>query len=96
MSELRVAPEELMAMANNIAEKAEEMSELIKKLDAKIETVKSGWDGMSANAMYNSYVGMRESLQQFPQVILGIASQAQTAAKVYDETDSELASALQG
>jgi len=96
MSELRVAPEELMAMANTIAEKAEEMSDLLKKLDTKIETVKASWDGMSANAMYNSYVGMRESLQQFPQVVLGIAGQAQTAAKVYDETDSELAKALNG
>lgn len=95
MSELRVSPEELMKLANDVAAKAEEMSLKVKALDDKIETVKANYDGMAANAFYNSYVGMRETLQQFPQAVLGVAQQAQNAAKIYDETDSELAKALQ-
>ena len=96
MSDLRVTPEELMSMANDVAGKAEQLADMIKQLDDKVETVKANFDGMSANAFYNSYVSMRETLQQFPEAVLGVASQAQTAAKVYDETDSELASALKG
>lgn len=96
MSELRVSPEELMQYANDVAKKAEDLSVLVKSLDDKIEVVKANFDGMAANAFYNSYVTMRETLQQFPAAVEGIAKQAQNAAAIYDETDTQLAQALQG
>lgn len=94
MAALRVTPEELMALANKIASKAEELNKLCTTLDQKVQTVADSWDGMAANAFYHSYVMMQDAVHTFPQVVQAIASSAQAAAKAYDTTDSELASAM--
>lgn len=96
MAGLTVTPEELMNLANQVAEKAEELNNLATNLDTRIEAVANSWSGMSSNAYYNSYVEMQEAVHQFPQVVQAIASSAQAAAKAYDDTDAELARAFKG
>ena len=96
MASLRVTPEDLMNMGNQIASKAAELEQLCKSLDGKVETVANSTSGMASNAFYNSYASMQEAVHSFPQVVQAIASSAQGAAKVYDATDSGLAEAYGG
>ena len=88
---LRVTPEELMALANKIADLAEQLNNEVKVLDGKIESVSEAWTGISSNAFYNNYVEMQPALHSYAEVVQGIASVAQTAAKAYDSTDEEIA-----
>ncbi len=81
MAELLVTPEELMNLGNKVAQEAEAMSELIKKLDTKVQNVNNSWSGMASTAFYNSYVQMQKALKDFPKVVQAIAGSAQGAAK---------------
>lgn len=96
MAALNVTPQELMDLANKIASKAEEMNNLCKNLDSKVETVGNSWSGMAANSLYNSYVNMQEAIHSFPKVVQAIANSAQVAAIAYDERDAALAEAYKG
>lgn len=94
MATLRVTPEELMELANQIAQNAEDLNGLATSLDKKVEDVTDSWKGMSSNAYYNKYVEMQEALHKFPEVVQGIASSAQGAATVYDQTDEQIKQAM--
>ncbi len=92
MAELKVTPEDLMKLGNQIAEKAELLNTKVSQLDKKIESVASAWTGISSNAFYNSYVEAQPALHSFAQILQQIAGVAQTAAKAYDDVDVQLAS----
>lgn len=96
MAELKVTPEELMRLGNQIAEKALELNTKVSKLDGRIESVASAWTGISSNAFYNKYVEMQPALHSFAQILQQIAGVAQTAAKAYDDVDVQLASNFSG
>lgn len=96
MANILITPEELMQEANQMVQKSVDLSSLLQSLDGKIETIAAAWDGLAQNAFYNTYQGMREQIQAFPEAVQGIGIQAQAAAKAFDETDSALAQAFSG
>ena len=91
MADLKVTPEELMKLGNEIAGKAEELNKKVSELDGKIETISGVWTGISSNAFYNSYVNLQPTLHSFAQILQQIAQVAQSSAKAYDDIDVALA-----
>jgi len=96
MAALRITPEDLMNLSNQVVQKAEELSGILSTLDGKVEIINNAWDGLASNSFYNSYVGMRDTLSKFPEIVNGIGAQGQAAAKAFDDTDAELASGFAG
>ena len=93
---LTVTPEDLMNLANQIAQYAQDMNDQVKVLDSKIDAVSTSWTGISSNTFYNKYVEMQPTLHAYAEVVQAIANVAQTAAKAYDDTDVELSEQMKG
>lgn len=96
MATIRVTPETLEQQGSELVNHAGDLSDILAKVDGKINEIIDGWDGLAQDAFYDLYVNMKESLDKFPEIVKSLGSAAQGAAKAFSQMDEELSNNFKG
>ncbi len=92
MAGIRVTPEELNSQGNDLIKFAGELDDILKSVDAKINEITEGWDGLAQDAYFDMYGTMKESLDQFPVLVNSLGEATVSAAEAFNEVDEQLQS----
>lgn len=95
MASIRVTPEELSTQGGDLIGYAGELSDILSQIDAKINEIIGGWDGLAQDAYFDMYTTMKESLNQFPTLVESLGQATQGAAEAFSTVDSELQGSFQ-
>lgn len=93
---ITITPQELETSATNFNTKADEIRDILQFLQTEVNNLESTWDGAAQDQFFASYSEMQTTLNQFPEVLDGIAAQLNAVAQTLRETDEALASQLAG
>lgn len=93
---ITITPEELRTSARNFKLKSDEISDTLRFLLNEVHNLESTWDGAAQDQFFAQYNELQTPLNQFPEILQGIASQLEAVAQTLEETDSALASQLAG
>lgn len=96
MADIKVNPEELEGMGNEVVGYSEEISDILSKLQSKVDQICDAWDGLAQDAFLASYEEMKEALNTFPEIVNGIGQQTIGAAQAFAATDEGLQSSFNG
>ena len=93
---ITITPAELRTSANNFRAKSDEITDILKYLLTEVNNLESTWDGAAQDTFFAQYNELQTPLNQFPEILNGIASQLDAVAQTREETDNALASQLGG
>lgn len=93
---ITITPQELETSATNFNTKADEIRDILQFLQTEVNNLESTWDGAAQDQFFASFSEMQTTLNQFPEVLDGIAAQLNAVAQTLTETDEALASQLSG
>ncbi len=96
MANIRVTPETLDQQGSDLVQKADDLKEILAATESKINEIIDGWDGLAQDAYYNMYTEMKQSLDQFPELVRSLGEGTKGAAKAYAEMDEQLQSSFSG
>lgn len=91
---ITITPQELRTSATNFKAKADEIVDILKYLMNEVNNLESTWDGAAQDQFFAQYNELQTPLNQFPEILQGIASQLEAVAQTLEETDNALASQL--
>lgn len=92
MASIRVTPEELNSQGGDLVSYAGDLREVLSSIDAKINEIIDGWDGLAQDAYFNMYGTMKQSLDQFPELVESLGNATQSAADAFAQVDESLQS----
>lgn len=91
---IMITPDELRTSSANFKTKAEEISSIISYLNNEVANLENTWDGAAQDQFFVAYDNSQQTLNQFPEILNGIAMQLDAVAQTLEDTDSALASQL--
>lgn len=91
MADFEMTPSELELTAAVFTEKADDMRSIVTELSQQVDALSSGWDGAAQDAFFETYESMKEPMDQFSQILDGIAEALKALAEITVETDDALA-----
>ena len=92
MADIRVTPETLDAQGKELIGFAGELSTILQSIDTKIGEIDGIWDGLAQNAYLELYTTMKQSLDQFPQLVESLGEATVSAAEAFASVDEQLQS----
>lgn len=96
MAAIRVTPEELNTQGQALIGYAGDIRDLLAQIDAKINEIIDGWDGLAQDSYFNMYETMKESLNQFPELVDSLGNATTGAADAFAQVDEGLQSSFNG
>lgn len=93
---ITITPEELRSSSSTFASKAEEVKTILDTLSTEVDNLSESWAGAAQSQFFEAYEEMKETLNQFPNVLEGISKQLKVVADTLEETDASLRDALAG
>lgn len=95
---IRITPEEMRDAADFLETKKESIVELVNDISTKITDLEQTWEGAAQSTFMENYEGeMKQILSvDFPEIIVGLATQLRGAADALEQADAEIASAFKG
>ena len=90
MANIRVTPEQLESQGRDLHGMADELNEIMHAVDAKINEIIAGWDGLAQDAYYDMYQQMRAMLVKFPELVDLISQATIASAQAFSQVDEEL------
>lgn len=94
MASIRVTPETLNSQGKDLVSYAGDLQEILDSIDAKINEIAEGWDGLSQDAYFDLYSTLKESLKQFPESVNSLGEATISAAEAFSEVDETLQSSF--
>ena len=95
MANIRVTPETLRTQGNDLVGYAEDLRDILAAIHTKINEITDGWDGLSQDAYYEMYASMKESLDQFPELVNALGGATSASAGAFESIDEELRNSFQ-
>ena len=92
MSQIRMSPEQMRGRANEYRTQANNVQEVISKMDTLLQALLSEWEGSSAEAYSARYTELKPSFVKAQTLINEIAASLDSAANQTEELDQGLAS----
>ncbi|MCA1054933.1 WXG100 family type VII secretion target [Rossellomorea aquimaris] len=92
MANIRVTPEQLGSQGNELIKYAGDLSDILGLIDAKISEIIDGWDGLSQDAYFDMYTTMKQSLDQFPELVKSLGDATVSSAEAFSSVDEQLQS----
>ncbi len=92
MADIRVSPETLSAQGQDLVTYAGDLQDILGSIDAKVNEIIDGWDGLAQDAYYDMYSTMKESLDKFPELVNSLGEATVSSAEAFATVDSELQS----
>ena len=90
MANIRVTPEDLNGQGNDLIGFSEELADILKSIDGKINEIIDGWDGLAQDAYYEMYETMKQSLDKFPELVHSLGDATCKAAEAFSNVDETL------
>lgn len=90
MTSIRVTPETLYEQAMSVQQYAQEIRDLLLRIDVKVNEINSGWDGLAQNGYADLYQNLKIHLDKTPDMLEGLAKTTQDAAAVFTDVDQKL------
>lgn len=90
MASIRVTPETLEAEGNDLIGFGGDLADILSNIDAKINEIVDGWDGLSQDAYFDMYTTMKESLDKFPELVNSLGEATVASAQAFASVDEEL------
>ena len=94
MANIRVTPEELSAQGNDLISYAGDLRDILGSINSKISEIIDGWDGLAQDAYYDMYSSMKESLDQFPELVNSLGEATVSSADAFSQVDETLSSSF--
>ena len=92
---IRMTPSELMDLANTLTNIRNDIADLVKTMNERVDIDTRDWDGESKTRYFTDYDAILPTLQKtFPDVIEDLAKKLTFAASKLDEADRDIASAI--
>lgn len=88
MAQIRVTPDQLRSRASEYRNQADDVEEVIKRLDSLISSLQSEWEGHSAERYISQYQELRPSFASMQKLITDLASSLDQEATKFEEADS--------
>lgn len=92
MSQIRMSPEQMRGRAAEYRTQANNVQEVISKMDTLLQALLSEWEGSSAEAYSARYTELKPSFVKAQTLINEIAASLDSAANQTEELDQGLAS----
>ena len=87
---IKVTPEELRTISNNIAGKAEEYKGTVSTLYSKVDAMAAAWEGKD-NLEYAAQIrAFKPQLEKMEQLMREYSQFLQTASKAYDDVQGQI------
>lgn len=90
----RFSPEQARGAASSIKQKGNNARDIVNQLDREIKSVESWWEGDSVRAFVDEFNQLKPSLDKLVQCVENIARQLEEVARVKEESERQIASAL--
>lgn len=90
MASIRVTPETLNSQGNDLINYAGNLSDVLSSIDAKINEIIDGWDGLSQDAYFDMYTTMKTSLDKFPELVNSLGTATVSSAEAFASVDEQL------
>ncbi len=90
MASIRVTPETLSSQGNDLISYASDLADILSSIDAKINEVIDGWDGLAQDAYFDMYSTMKESLDKFPELVNSLGEATVSSAEAFASVDEQL------
>lgn len=95
MSKILITPSELRSSSNKFKQSAQEIDQLMRKLDSELNKLNASWDGTAQDKLYQhwgtqgkkSFAEMKQQCEQFSNKIKQVADRM-------EQLDKELASQM--
>ncbi len=94
MANIKVTPEELESQGNDLKGYAEDLRGILSNIESKISEIDGGWDGLGQDAYLDMYSNMKQSLDQFPDIVDSLGDATVSAAQAYAGVDEQLQSSF--
>lgn len=92
MASIRVTPETLNTQGTNLVDYSGDLSDILSSVEAKINEIIDGWDGLSQDAYYDMYTTMKQSLDKFPELVRALGEATISSAEAFSGVDEQLQS----
>ena len=95
MANIRVTPETLSAQGNELIAYAGNLSDVLQSINAKINEIIDGWDGLAQDAYFEMYSTMKESLDKLPEMVDGLGQATVASAEAFASVDEQMRQSFQ-
>lgn len=92
MASIRVTPETLSEQGNELIGYSNDLADILKSIDTKINEIIEAWDGLAQDAYYEMYTAMKESLDKFPELVNSLGEATVSSAEAFASVDEQLQS----
>ena len=93
---IRLTVSEVEAAAAKFNQAASETEQMVTNLSREVEGLASGWEGDAYNAFTGNFANIATQMKDIVAMYEGLDAQLKQVAKTIQETDSSIASALNG
>ena len=90
MSSIKVTPETLESQGNDLNGYSEDLADILSSIDSKVQEIDAEWDGLAQDGYIAMYDTLKESLNQFPELVASLGAATLQAAEAFREVDEEL------
>lgn len=90
MAELRVTPAELRSNGQAVVSTAQELEQLLHKLDSQINTIHEGWSGAAQSGHAAKYAELKPNFKQAQEILLNFGQLTVQTADKFEQVDNEL------
>ncbi|MEW1911497.1 WXG100 family type VII secretion target [Kitasatospora sp. NPDC085895] len=94
--QFKTTAEEMNAFANRIGEVNAQVQGEIQRLNALVDSIKSGWQGQAAQAYQQMQTRFNEDATALNKVLDEIKQAIETTTKLYAQTEQEQQSSMSG
>ena len=94
MANIRVTPETLSRQGRDLVGYAGDLKDVLNSIDGKINEIIDGWDGLAQDAYFDMYTQMKQSLDQFPELVNSLGEATVSAAEAFSNVDEQLKSSF--
>lgn len=92
--QIRVTPDQMRSRANEYRREAENVQNVIGRMDALLSQLQGEWEGEASRAYESRFHELRPGFVQAKELIDEIARALDNTALTLEETDSQIAAAL--
>lgn len=87
---------DLEAVATSFKNKADEIDTMITELSQKMGELDGTWKGLTKDALFEQFETCKQSLAQFPELMVGFGERLNSAANTMRELDQQASSSFKG
>ncbi len=92
--QIRITPDQMRERANQYRTQAEIIAEVIARMDSLLAALQGEWEGAACAAFTYRYEELVPGFRQVEDMIRQIAAALDSTARIFEETDQQIASQL--